>query len=62
MTILLQGGTDARKFETRSTKRFYQKVKNKNKPDNNEYCKLTLNKNLFRVFKMLHKKNANLAM
>ena len=32
-TILLQGNTDARKLGTRSIKRVYQKIKNKNKPD-----------------------------
>ena len=47
MTILLQGSTDARKLGTRSIKRVYQEIKNKNKPDSNitkNYCKLALNK------------------
>ena len=35
MTILLQGNTDARKLGTRSIKRVYQNMKNKNKPDSN---------------------------
>ena len=35
MAILLQGRTDAGKLGTRSIIRVYQKIKNKNKPDNN---------------------------
>ena len=41
VTILLQGSTDAQKLGTRSKKRVYQKIKNKNKPDSNitkDYC------------------------
>lgn len=34
MTVLLEGNTDAQKSGTRSIKRVYQKMKNKNKPDN----------------------------
>ena len=35
MAILLQCSTDAPKLGARSIKRVYQKIKNKNKPDNN---------------------------
>ena len=55
MTVLLEGNTDAQKSGTRSIKRVYQKMKNKNKPDN------TSKRNVFRKVKLiLHAKNANL--
>ena len=49
VTILLQGNSDVQKLGTRSIKRAYQKIKNKNKPDNNitkDQCKLNLNKKM----------------
>ena len=59
MIILLQGNIDARTLGIRSLKRVYLKIKNNDKSDNNiikDQCKLTLNKNVFRVLELLHKK------
>lgn len=55
MTVLLEGNTDAQKSGTRSIKRVYQKMKNKNNQT------IPLNENVFRKVELiLHTKNANL--
>ena len=59
MATLLEDSTDAQKLGTRSIKRVHQKIKNKNKPNSNitnNQRKLTLNKNVFKMLELLHKK------
>ena len=59
MATLLEDSTDAQKLGTRSIQRVHQKIKNKNKPNSNitnDQRKLTLNKNVFEMLELLHKK------